>query len=71
MVDALDIDPNMLQIAYSKATNDGLEKVRTIQGEMKDVPLSANSIDIVSTSLVLHEIKPLSETLQLINQCLR
>ncbi len=71
MVYALDIDPNMLQIAYSKATNDGLENVRTIQGEMKDVPLSANSIDIVLASLVLHEIKPLSETLQLINQVLK
>ncbi|MBB6450892.1 ubiquinone/menaquinone biosynthesis C-methylase UbiE [Geomicrobium halophilum] len=71
MVYALDIDPNMLKIVYSKATNDGLENVRTIQGEMKDVPLSANSIDIVLASLVLHEIKPLSETLQLINQVLK
>jgi len=71
MVYALDIDPNMLQIASSKAANDGLENVRIIQGEMKDVPLSANSIDIVLASLVLHEIKPLSETLQLINQVLK
>ncbi|TFJ91216.1 class I SAM-dependent methyltransferase [Lentibacillus salicampi] len=71
MVYALDIDPDMLQIVDSKATNDGLENVRTIQGEMKDVPLSANSIDIVIASLVLHEIKPLSETLQFINQVLK
>ncbi|WP_408010054.1 class I SAM-dependent methyltransferase [Pseudalkalibacillus sp. A8] len=71
MVYALDIDPNILQIANSKAINEGLENIRTIQGEMKDLPLSDNSIDIVLASLVLHEIKPLSETLQLINQVLK
>ncbi|UJL46082.1 class I SAM-dependent methyltransferase [Virgibacillus sp. NKC19-16] len=70
MVYALDIDSNMLEIAYDKVTNEGLENVRTIQGEMQDLPLSANSIDIVLASLVLHEIKSLSETLQLINQML-
>ncbi|MGP4062460.1 class I SAM-dependent methyltransferase [Halobacillus sp. H74] len=71
MVYALDIDPKILQIANSKALTEELENVRTIQGEMKDLPLSDDTIDIVLASLVLHEIKPLSETLQLIHQVLK
>ncbi|WP_348773438.1 bifunctional NAD(P)/FAD-dependent oxidoreductase/class I SAM-dependent methyltransferase [Halobacillus litoralis] len=71
MVYALDIDPKILQIANSKASTENLENVRTIQGEMKDLPLADDSIDIVMASLVLHEIKPLSETLQLIHQVIK
>lgn len=71
LVYALDIDSKMLQIIDSKADDEGLGNIQTIQGEMKNLPLSANSIDIVLASLVLHEINPLSEILQLINQVLK
>lgn len=71
LVYALDIDPRMLQLIQTKAEDEGLKNIQTIQKEMKELPLSANSIDIVLASLVLHEINPLSETLKSINQVLR
>ena len=71
LVYALDIDPKMLQIIRSKADEEGLKNIRTIKEEMKDLPLSTNSMDIVLASLVLHEINPLPETLQFINQVLK
>lgn len=71
LVYALDVDPTMLQIIRSKANDEGYKNIRTIQGEMKDLPLSANSMNIVLASLVLHEINPLPETLQFINQVLK
>lgn len=71
IVYALDIDPNMLDVINSKAANEDIENVRSIQGNTDHIPLSDDSIDIVLASLVLHEVKPLSETLQQIKQILK
>lgn len=71
LVYALDVDPKMVQIIHSKADEEGLKNIQTIQGEIKDLSLSADSIDVVLASLVLHELNSLSETLQIINQVLK
>ncbi|MCP3028589.1 class I SAM-dependent methyltransferase [Halobacillus sp. A5] len=71
MVYALDIDSNILEFTRSKANAEELDNVTIIHGEMKDVKLPENSIDIVLASLVLHEIKSLPDTLHLINQVLK
>ncbi|WP_101842653.1 class I SAM-dependent methyltransferase [Halobacillus sp. Marseille-P3879] len=71
IVYALDIDPNILQIAESKAEQEELKNIRFLQGELRDASLSNYSLDIVLASLVLHEIQPLPETLQRINQVLK
>ncbi|WP_431803545.1 class I SAM-dependent methyltransferase [Halobacillus andaensis] len=71
IVYALDIDPTILQIAESKADQEGLENIQFLQGELRDASLTNYSLDIVLASLVLHEIKPLPETLQRINQVLK
>ncbi|WP_082232047.1 class I SAM-dependent methyltransferase [Halobacillus massiliensis] len=67
---ALDPDPRILEILKSKVREAELENIQTFQGEMKDLTLE-NSIDIVIASLVLHEIKDLPDTLQLIHQVLK
>ncbi|WP_181351294.1 class I SAM-dependent methyltransferase [Thalassobacillus sp. CUG 92003] len=71
MVYALDIDPNILEMTKSKAQNEQLENVQTIERELKDLSVDNNSIDIVLASLVLHEINALSETIQMIHEVLK
>ncbi|SDK36711.1 class I SAM-dependent methyltransferase [Sediminibacillus albus] len=68
---ALDLDPDMLQIIQSKARKDNVTNVKTLKGSMEDIPLSEESIDIALASLVLHEIHPLSHSLQQIKQVLK
>lgn len=71
LVYALDIDPNMLEVTNSKAQDENIKNVQSIKGSIDDIPLSDDSIDIVLASLVLHEVKPLSKTLQQIKQVLK
>ncbi|MBC8059167.1 MAG: class I SAM-dependent methyltransferase, partial [Clostridiaceae bacterium] len=42
-----------------------------VKGSIDNIPLPDDSIDIVLASLVLHEIKPLSTTLQQIKRVLK
>lgn len=68
---ALDIDHRMLDIINSKAHDETLTNIQTVQGNIDTIPLPDDSIDIAIASLVLHEIKPLATTLQQINQVLK
>ncbi|SFJ87870.1 Methyltransferase domain-containing protein [Halobacillus dabanensis] len=68
---ALDIDANMIGLLESKAKEEGIENIQTIQAGMKDSSLPNDSVDVVMASLVLHEINPLAETLQDIKQVLK
>ncbi|SDM66900.1 class I SAM-dependent methyltransferase [Sediminibacillus halophilus] len=68
---ALDVDPDMLEVIQSKAKKHNLMNVRTLNGRIDDIPLPGDSVDIAIASLVLHEIDPLSKSLQQIRQVLK
>lgn len=71
LVYALDIDSNMLDIVNSKAKKENITNISTLKGSMDDIPLPESSIDLVLASLVLHEVKQLSHSLQQIKQVLK
>ena len=71
LVYALDMNPKMLRIIESKAQDENITNIQLVKGSIDDIPLSDNSIDIVLASLVLHEVKPLSKTLQQIKRVLK
>ena len=71
LVYALDMNPKMLTIIESKAQDENITNIQLVKGSIDDIPLSDNSIDIVLASLVLHEVNPLSKTLQQINRVLK
>ncbi|MBC6973204.1 methyltransferase domain-containing protein [Bacillus sp. Xin] len=68
---ALDIDSNMLEVINSKAKKENITNVKSLKGSIDDIPLSENSIDFALASLVLHEVKQLSHSLQQIKQVLK
>lgn len=71
LVYALDIDSNMLEVISSKAKKENITNIKPLKGSIDDIPLSDNSIDFVLASLVLHEVKQLSNSLQQIKQVLK
>lgn len=68
---ALDIDPKMLKIINSKAEQEVLTNIKTLKGSLDHIPLPDHSIDFVFASLVLHEVKQLSHSLQQMKQVLK
>lgn len=68
---ALDLDSKMLEIIKAKAKDENLTNVQAIKGNIDDIPLPDDSIDIVMASLVLHEVNPLPQSLQQIKQVLK
>ena len=68
---ALDIDSNMLEVINSKAKAENITNIKTLKGSIDDIPLSESSIDFALASLVLHEVKQLSHSLQQIKQVLK
>ena len=71
LVYALDMDEKMLEIIDCKAKDEGITNIQLVKGSIDNIPLPDDSIDIVLASLVLHEIKPLSTTLQQIKRVLK
>ena len=71
LVYALDMNPNMLEIIESKAQDENITNIQLVKGSIDDIPLSDNSINIVLASLVLHEVNPLSKTIQQIKRVLK
>ncbi|PWU69836.1 MULTISPECIES: class I SAM-dependent methyltransferase [Gracilibacillus] len=68
---ALDIDDQMLALIHSKAKKEHLTNIQTINSRIEDISLPSHSIDFSIASLVLHEIEPLSESLQQIKRVLK
>lgn len=71
LVYALDLDPKMLEVIHSKTKDENITNVHAIKGNIDDIPLSDDSIDIVLASLVLHEMKNLPQSLQQIKKVLK
>lgn len=68
---ALDIDADMLEIVNVKAKKENLTNIKTLKGSIDEIPLNDHSIDLVLASLVLHEVKSLSYSLQQIKRVLK
>ncbi|MDY7045805.1 class I SAM-dependent methyltransferase [Virgibacillus sp. M23] len=71
LVYALDRDPNMLEIINTKAQKENLTNIKAMQADIDHIRLSNDSIGIVLASLVLHETKTISKTLQEIKRVLK
>ena len=71
LVYALDMDEKMLEIIACKAQDESITNIQLVKGRIDNIPLPDDSIDVVLASLVLHEIKPLSTTLQQIKRVLK
>jgi ubiquinone/menaquinone biosynthesis C-methylase UbiE len=71
LVYALDMDEKMLEIIDCKAQDESITNIQLVKGSIDNIPLPDDSIDIVLASLVLHETKPLSTTLQQIKRVLK
>jgi len=68
---ALDMDANMLEVINSKAKEENITNIKPIKGRADDIPLSNHSVDFVLASLVLHEVKQLSDSLEQIKRVLK
>ncbi|QGH35900.1 methyltransferase domain-containing protein [Gracilibacillus salitolerans] len=71
LVYALDIDSKMLDFVNSKANKENITNVKTLKASMDDIPLNDTSIDIVLASIVLHEVKDLSTSLNQMKRVLK
>lgn len=71
LVYALDMDEKMLEIIDCKAQDESITNIQLVKGSIDNIPLPDYLIDIALASLVLHEIKPLSTTLQQIKRVLK
>lgn len=57
---AVDVSTEMLRIAQSKARQEGLNNLLFIKGEMQNIPLMDESVDMVFTNMALHHVdKPI------------
>ena len=65
---ALDLDGGILNYLDSKAKNENLTNITTVEASFDDIPLENNIIDIALASISLHEVNPLSVTLKEINR---
>lgn len=68
---ALDLDAEMLEFIKAKALEEGAPNIVTVHADGAELPLPAESIDLVIASLVLHEINPLDQTLAQIKTVLK
>jgi len=53
---AVDVSTEMLRMAQRKARQEGLSNLLFIRGEMQNIPLMDESVDIVFTNMALHHV---------------
>lgn len=68
---ALDLDDRMLKVIETKAKAENITNIQLIQGNIENIPLPKNSVDIALASLILHEVSSLSKVLTQINHVLK
>ncbi|WP_238884406.1 class I SAM-dependent methyltransferase [Clostridium sp. YIM B02551] len=71
LVYALDMDPKILEVIDTKSKDKNITNIKLIEGRLDNIPLTDDSIDIALASLVLHEVNPLSKTLNEIKRVLK
>lgn len=68
---ALDIDSRMLKVIQAKADDQKIDNIKLLQGNIDNIPLEAESVDIVLASLILHEVGPLPMVIRQISGVLK
>ncbi|PAD36456.1 class I SAM-dependent methyltransferase [Terribacillus saccharophilus] len=68
---AFDYDEDILNYLDTAAKGKGIENIKTIAGNFKDITLDSHTIDIAIASIALHEVQPLSTALKEINRILK
>ncbi len=68
---ALDMDKRMLEVVQEKSHNENVDNIELVHGNIENIPLPAESVNIVLASLILHEVRPLPNVLQQINRVLK
>lgn len=68
---ALDMDAEMLDVIKAKALREDVLNIIPVQTDGAEIPLPDESVDLVIASLVLHEIKPLDQTLAQIKNVMK
>src|SRR5699024_4211688 len=68
---ALDRDSKMLEVISSKAKEENIQNLKPVQGRADELPLSDHSVYLFLASLVLHDVKQLSDSLQQIKRVLK
>lgn len=68
---ALDMDTEMLNIIKMKALQAGTQNIIPVLTDGSEIPLPGESVNLVIASLVLHEIRPLDQTLTQIKNVLK
>jgi len=68
---ALDMDTRMLDVIATKMNAENITNIQLVQGSIDDIPLPEGSVDLVLASLILHEVRPLSNVFQHINRVLK
>lgn len=68
---ALDLDERMLGAINTKARAEKLINIRPVQGNIDNIPLPDNSVDIALASLILHEVRSLPAVLTQISRVLK
>ncbi|WP_203333520.1 class I SAM-dependent methyltransferase [Planococcus beigongshangi] len=68
---ALDMDAEMLDVIKAKALREHVLNIIPVQTDGAEIPLPDESVDLVIASLVLHEIKPLDQTLAQIKNVMK
>lgn len=68
---ALDIDQRMLKVIQAKAEDMNLDNIKLLQGNIDNIPLPVESIDIVLASLILHEVRSLTKVVNQISSVMK
>lgn len=68
---ALDVEPQMLSVLKERVSEQGLNHIQYVQGEIENIPLGDAIANHIIASFVLHEVEPLSKGLQEIYRTLK
>lgn len=68
---ALDLDERMLQLIDTKAKAENLSNIQLIKGNITDIPLPDDSVDMTLASIILHEVSPLPQAIAEITRVLK
>lgn len=68
---ALDMDDRMLKVIDTKAKTEKVSNIQLVLGNIENIPLPDNAVDIALASLILHEVRSLPTVLTQIGRVLK
>ncbi len=70
-VTAVDTSREMLRVLEGKLAESGIANVRTLHGDVAELPLADASLDLVASLMVLHHLPDVPAVLARLHRCLR